>query len=157
MLRRRQEGQEGSMYKHILLTTDGSELAEKSLQHGIALAAALSARITVLTVIKPLHTVAPSEVMVALPPAEYEKGAQKHADRLLERANAAATQAGVACATRCRTHDEPSQAIIDTAADAACDLIVMGSHGRTGLTKLILGSQTQKVLSHTSVPVLVTR
>lgn len=145
------------MYKHILLTTDGSELGERSLQHGIALAAALSARITVLTVIKPLHTVAPAEVMIALPPAEYEKGAQKHADQILESASEAAKQAGVACTTRCTTDDEPSQAIIDTASNAACDLIVMGSHGRTGLTQLVLGSQTQKVLTHTSVPVLVTR
>jgi nucleotide-binding universal stress UspA family protein len=145
------------MYKHILVTTDGSELAAGSVQQGIALAAALSAPITVLTVIKPLHTVAPAAVMIALPPAEYEKGAQKHADQILEHAREAAKQAGVACTTKCTTHDEPSQAIIETAADAGCDLIVMGSHGRTGLTQLVLGSQTQKVLSHTSVPVLVTR
>ena len=145
------------MYKHILLTTDGSELADKSLRHGMVLAATLGARVTVLTVIKPLHTVAPSEVMIALPPAEYEKGAQKHADEILERASEAAKQSGVACTTRCATDDEPSKVIIDTASSAGCDLIVMGSHGRTGLTKLVLGSETQKVLAQTSVPVLVTR
>lgn len=145
------------MYKHILLTTDGSELADRSVQHGIALAATHGARVTVLTVIKPLHTVAPAEVMIALPPADYEKGAQKHADQILERVSKAATEAGVACTTQCTTNDEPSQAIIDAASDGACDLIVMGSHGRTGLTKLVLGSQTQKVLAQASVPVLVTR
>lgn len=145
------------MYKNILLTTDGSELAEKALQQGISLAAALGARATVVTVTKPLHVVAPAEVMIAFPSAEYEKASEDNAQALLNKVVDKAKQAGVDCATRSVKHEEAWQAIIDAAAESDCDLIVMGSHGRTGLTKLVLGSEAQKVLTHTKVPVLIVR
>ncbi|MGI9520362.1 MAG: universal stress protein [Hyphomicrobiaceae bacterium] len=145
------------MYGHILLTTDGSDLANKAVQQGITLAAAIDARVTVLTAIQPLYSVAPAEVMIALPEADYMRGAQQHADQILEQAAAAAKVAGVACETRCEIQPEAWQAIIDCAVGEGCDLIVLGSHGRTGLSKLILGSQTQKVLSHTTIAVLVIR
>lgn len=145
------------MYKHFLIATDGSELATRSLEQGIALAAALGARVTILTIIRPFHAVAPAEVMIAFPTKEYEKSASEHADRLLERAMNLAVQAGVACAVQSSVHDDPWQAIVDAATNAGCDLIVVGSHGRTGLAKLVLGSETQKVLTHSTIPVLVTR
>ncbi|MGI9411944.1 MAG: universal stress protein [Hyphomicrobiaceae bacterium] len=145
------------MYTNILLTTDGSELATRSVEQGIGLAKALGANTTVLTVIQPLHTVAPAEAMIAFPAAEYDKHAQQNADKILQRAKEAADMAEIACTTKSVTHDAPWQAIVDTAADTGCDLIVMGSHGRTGLSKLVIGSETQKVLAHTTIPVLVTR
>ena len=145
------------MYRHILLTTDGSDLAERSVRHGIGLAKELGARVTVLTVIQPLHTVAPVEVMIAFPAAEYDKHAQQNAEDVLRRAEYAALKADLSCTTRMITHANAWQAIVDTATDAECDLIIMGSHGRSGLGKLVLGSETQKVLVHTTIPVLVTR
>ncbi len=145
------------MYTHILLTTDGSELAARSLEQGIGLAKALGARVTILNVIQPLHVVAPPEVMIAFPAGEYEKHAKNNADEVLQRAEKAAGEAGVDCQTLSVSHDDPWQAIVETAAGTGCDLIVMGSHGRAGLSKLVLGSETQKVLTHTKIPVLVTR
>ena len=145
------------MYRHILLTTDGSDLAERSVQHGIGLAKELGARVTVLTVIQPVHTVTPVEVMIALPAAEYDKRAQQHAEDLLRRAEQAALKADISCTTRIVTHANAWQAIVEAAIDAECDLIIMGSHGRSGLSQLVLGSETRRVLTHTTIPVLVTR
>ena len=145
------------MYSHILLTTDGSELADRAVADGLALAAALKSRVTVLCVVQPVHTVAPTEVMIAFPAAEYQKGAEDHADAALQHAETAAKEKGVHCDKERMTSEKPWQAIIDTAHSKGCDLIVMGSHGRSGITQLVLGSQTQKVLSHSTLPVLVTR
>ena len=145
------------MYSHILLTTDGSELADRAVADGVALASALKAKVTILCVIQPVHAVAPSVVMVALPAAEYQKGAEEYADAALRRAEAAANEKGVKCDKERMVSEQPWQAIIDVAGLKGCDLIVMGSHGRSGITQMVLGSQTQKVLSHSSLPVLVTR
>lgn len=145
------------MYTKILLTTDGSELADKAIQHGISLAAKVGAAVSIITVIKPLHVIAPAEVMVAFPSAEYEKGAQENARSVLEKAESLAKQAGVASQSLSVTHEEPWQAIVDAADEGNCDLIVMGSHGRSGLTRLMLGSEAQKVLTHTKTPVLIVR
>lgn len=145
------------MYKHILLATDGSELAERAMSDGIALAKALGAKMTAITVILPWRTIAPAEVMISFPEPDYLKGAEALASKVLEKASAAAKDAGVACNTLHRVHEHPWRAITDTAVSENCDLIVMGSHGRTGLVKLVLGSETQNVLAHSEVPVLVHR
>lgn len=145
------------MYSHILLTTDGSELADRAVADGVALATALKAKVTVLCVIQPVHTVAPSVVMVALPSAEYQKGAEEYADAALRRAEAVAVDKGLECEKERIASEQPWQAIIEVARSKGCDLIVMGSHGRSGIGQLVLGSQTQKLLSHSSLPVLVTR
>jgi len=145
------------MYKHILLATDGSELARHASQDAIALAKAIGAKMTAITVIKPWHTVAPAEVMISFPEQEYLKGAQNLADKILQTTAESAKQAGVACQTHHMINEHPWRAIIDTANSENCDLIVMGSHGRTGIVKLILGSETQQVLTHSKIPVLVHR
>lgn len=145
------------MYTNLLLTTDGSELAERALADGLALAKSIGAKVTILAVSQPLHAVGPSEIMIAFPAAEYDKGAKKRALELLSRAEINAKQLGIVCKTVHLVHEHAWQAIIDTAVKEGCDLIVMGSHGRSGIAQLVLGSQTQKVLTHSSIPVLVHR
>ena len=145
------------MYKHILIPTDGSELSKAALDNGVALAKALQARVTVLTVLRPWHAVAPAEVMVAFPESEYRLGAETAAASYLDAAAVEARDAGVACGTLVAEHERPWQAIIETAASQNCDLIVMASHGRRGIAKFILGSQATRVLAHTAVPLLICR
>ncbi len=128
------------MYTNILIATDGSELSEKAVNHGIALAKRIGAKVTVLTVVQPLHTFT----------AEY-------AEKTLGAAARLAQASGVECEGVHVEHDFPYQAIIDTAASKGCDLIVMASHGRHGISALVLGSETVKVLTHSKIPVLVHR
>jgi len=140
------------LYTHILIPTDGSELAGKGVQHGVALAKLIGAKITILTVLPPDMITADREV------DEIRKASkQKHAEEVL---GAVATQtqtAGVACETIQVEHEHPYQAIIDTADSKGCDLIVMASHGRRGISAIVLGSETVKVLTHCKIPVLVYR
>lgn len=145
------------MYTNILIAVDGSEPADRATQHGIHLAKAIGAKVTFVSAIRPWHTVAPVEVMVAIPDAEYLKGATEYAQSLLEKAEASAKESDVTCETSVICKNDPWQAITEAAKEHNCDLIVMGSHGRRGLTKLLLGSETQKVLTHTTIPVLVHR
>lgn len=145
------------MYKHILVATDGSELSERAIQHAVGLAHALGARLTALTIIKPWHTVAPGEIMVAFPEAEYRKGAEIAAQRYVGYAQEAANDKGVPCETKWLEHEQPWEAIVATAEAEKCDLIVMASHGRKGLAALLLGSETRKVLTQSKLPVLVCR
>jgi len=140
------------LYTHILIPTDGSELAGKGVQHGVALAKLIGAKITILTVLPPDMITADREV------DEIRKASkQKHAEEVL---GAVATQtqtAGVACETIQVEHEHPYQAIINTADSKGCDLIVMASHGRRGISAIVLGSETVKVLTHCKIPVLVYR
>ncbi len=145
------------MYKHILVATDGSELSEHAIEHAVGLAHTLGARLTALTVIKPWHTVAPGEIMVAFPESEYRKGAEIAAQRYVDYAKETADEKGVPCETKWLEHEHPWKAIISTAEADGCDLIVMASHGRKGLAALILGSETNKVLTQSKLPVLVCR
>ena len=145
------------MYKHILVATDGSELSEAAIRHAVGLAGALGAKITALTVIKPWHTVAAGELMIAFPEAEYRKGAEIAARKYVGYAEDVAKEKGVACETKWLEHEHPWEAIIATAEEKGCDLIVMASHGRKGLSALFLGSETNKVLTHSKLPVLVCR
>lgn len=143
------------MYTNILIPTDGSELAGKAVQHGIALAKRIGARITVLTVLPPFRTITTDPQMIEDTPAQYKVRMQKHAEKIL---SAVATEAtGVACETTQIEHEHPYQAIIDCADSKGCDLIVMASHGRHGISAIVLGSETVKVLTHCKVPVLVHR
>ena len=128
------------MYTNILIPTDGSELSGKAVDSDIALAKWIGARATALTVLPPFHTFT----------AEY-------AEKTLGAAAHAAQAAGVACEMVHVEHDYPYQAIIDTAVTKDCDLIVMASHGRHGISALVLGSETVKVLTHSKIPVLVHR
>jgi len=145
------------MYTNILMPTDGSELAGKAVQHGIALAKRIGAKATVLTVSPPFHTFTTDTQMVEDTPAQYKARMQENAEKILGAVAVAAQAAGVACETVQVEHEHPYRAIIDTAELRGCDLIVMASHGRHGISAILLGSETVKVLTHCKVPVLVHR
>jgi len=144
------------MYRHILIPTDGSELAEHGVAHGLALAKFAGAKVTVIIVEeRPSGWLSFPEPGVAVAFAEFHEQIKKHAASVLDRVTNAAKQAGVPSDTIQVEDVQPHQAIIAAAEDKGCDLIVMASHGRGGLSAVILGSVTNKVLTHTKVPVLV--
>jgi nucleotide-binding universal stress UspA family protein len=143
------------MYRHILIATDGSELAQKAVSAGLALARELKAEVTVLTATEPWSAMA-TEPALVFPIEEYEKAAAERAARILADAAAAAKEAGVPCGTA-HVDDFPAEGIVDTARAKGCDLIVMASHGRRGLSRLLLGSQALRVLTLSPVPVLICR
>ena len=145
------------MYTNILIPTDGSELAGKAVDHGIALAKRIGAKVTVLTVLPPFHTFTTDTQMIEDTPAQYKVRMQEHAEKTLGAVGQAAQAAGVICDPVHVEHEHPYRAIIDTAASKGCDLIVMASHGRHGISALVLGSETVKVLTHCKIPVLVHR
>jgi nucleotide-binding universal stress UspA family protein len=146
-----------NMYKHILIPTDGSELSKKALHHGAALAKAVRADLTVLTVSAPFQTfvVEPSVVMDSLD--QYREITSSQSAKYLEAAQQIAAKEDVTCEVLSVEHEYPYQAVIDTATNKGCDLIVMASHGRHGVSAMLLGSVTAKVLVHCAVPVLVYR
>lgn len=150
------------MYTHLLLPVDGSETSMRAARHGIALARALRAQVTVMIVTTPwaAHFAREPAVVVPevlVPETEYELRAKAAAGDILRSIADQAQYADVECtAVHCH-HREPYRAIIDGATSRGCDLIVMGSHGRRGVAGLLLGSETVKVLTHGSVPVLVYR
>ncbi|MGV7216960.1 universal stress protein [Bradyrhizobium sp. UFLA05-112] len=125
------------MYRHILIPTDGSVLAEHGVAHGLALAKFVGAKVSVINVVEPLFAVTGDFASV------------------LDNAANAAKKAGVPCETIQVESGQPHQAIIATAQDKDCDLIVMSSHGLSGLPMLLMGSVTNKVLTYTKIPVLV--
>jgi nucleotide-binding universal stress UspA family protein len=145
------------MYKHVLIAVDGSELSDKALAQGLELAKALSAKVTLVHVTAPWASIAVGEVAVMFPPEEYEANVKAAAARLLERLGKSASAAGVAFDTVAVSDASPHKAILATAQEKGCDLIVMGSHGRRGIAGLLLGSVTAKTLSHGHIPVLVYR
>jgi len=145
------------MYTNILIPTDGSELAGKAVQHGIALAKRIDARVTALIVSLPFHTFTTDTQMIEDTPAQYNVRMQEHAEKTLGAVTHAAQSAGVACETVHVENEHPYRAIIDTAESKGCNLIVMASHGRHGISAIILGSETVKVLTHSKIPVLVHR
>ncbi len=145
------------MYAHILIPTDGSQLAAKAVDHGIALAKRIGAKATALTVLPPFHTFTTDTQMIEDTPAQYQARMQKRAEKILGAVADIAQAAGVACETVQVEHEHPYQAIIDIAKSRGCDLVVMASHGRHGVSAIILGSETLKVLTHSKIPVLVHR
>ena len=145
------------MYKNILIPTDGSELAGKAVEHGIAFAKEIGAKITAVTVTEPFHVISVAPSQLEYTRDEYKRHAEAYAGKALAGVAAAAKSAGVACETRHVEHEHAYQAIIDTAASNGCDLILMASHGRRGAAAVILGSETAKVLTHSKIPVLVYR
>jgi nucleotide-binding universal stress UspA family protein len=145
------------MYTNILIPTDGSELAGKAVQHGITLAKKIGAKVTVLTVLPPFHVFTTDTQMLEDTPAHYKARMHEHAEKTLGAVAGAAQAAGVACAMVHVEHEHPYRAIIDTAEAKGCDLIVMASHGRHGISAIVLGSETVKVLTHSTIPVLVHR
>jgi nucleotide-binding universal stress UspA family protein len=145
------------MHKHILMPTDGSELSQKAIDYGMALAKSVGANVTIMTVTAPFHLFASEPMLVVETADAYEKRAGEVAEKYLDAAKAAAAALGVSCQARHVVHDQPYKAIIDAAAQNGCDLIVMASHGRRGVSAIIPGSETVKVLTHSTIPVLVFR
>jgi nucleotide-binding universal stress UspA family protein len=140
------------MYQHILIPTDGSELAERGVAHGLALAKSLGARASVIFVVEPFPEMT-GRFLETL--ARYVELRKEQARDALERAAQAAKEAGVPCETIQVENGQPHQGIIAAAADNGCDLIVMSSHGRSGLPALLIGSVTNKVVTLAKTPVLV--
>jgi nucleotide-binding universal stress UspA family protein len=146
------------MYKHILVPTDGSALSLKAARAAARLASPLKARITALHVIAPFNPPMNSEGIVfgiERVAREYARHAQTESKKALSKVSAAAKDIKVD--TTSVVSASPWRAIIDAARKNKCDLVVMGSHGRGGLAGLLLGSETQKVLAHSKIPVLVCR
>jgi len=135
------------MYKNILIPTDGSQLTAKAIASGVALAKAVGAKVTGITV------TVPSQVFANAMNNTSSSAAEKYLSDVRD----AAAAAGVDCSVVHAEHEQPYQAIIDGAKRNGCDLIVMASHGRRGVSALMLGSETVKVLTHSTVPVLVYR
>jgi len=144
------------MYKHILLPTDGSELSKAAIQHGIELAKAIGARVTALVVSTPLNSLVIDLSVVSSALDQYKALVVEQTAKYLDNVRSNAVAEGVDCSTLCIEHDKPYEAIIDIAQKQGCDLIVMASHGLRGVSA-ILGSETLKVLTHTTVPILVYR
>ncbi len=148
------------MYKHILIATDGSELARKGLEHGLALAKPLGANVTVLTVSEPLSPEMASAAQLS-GVRDPIGGYDRQIDALMKERFASieqhASEHGVTVDLEHEIDDSPAEAIVRSAKLNDCDLIVMSSHGRRGVQKVLLGSQTSEVLANTTIPVLVIR
>ena len=145
------------MYKHILLPTDGSELSERAAQAGVRLAKSIGAQITAVHA-TPLFY--PSELHARTAPQdalEHEKLSKDNARRALDAIERIARDADVAFTAVHRASERPWEVIIDVAHERGCDLIFMASHGRRGISALLIGSETNKVLTHSKLPVLVSR
>ncbi len=146
------------MYANILLSTDGSDVAKNGLKHGIALARALKAKVTIMTVTEPIFAEYAAGIGAGWIPSKaeldhFEAVSNERANKVLDEARSMA--GGVLAEFLHVPNAHPATKIIETAKSKGCDLIVMGSHGRRGIRKLILGSQTSEVLANGSVPVLV--
>lgn len=148
------------MYRNILVATDGSELAGRGVEQAVALAAALRAALVVVTVSEPWSAALADPTGLTTSGElldDYRAGAQAQAERILAAAQAAAAVHEVSASVVYVPEREPADAILETAATHGCDLLVMASHGRRGLGRLLLGSQTQSVITRSGVPVLVVR
>jgi nucleotide-binding universal stress UspA family protein len=145
------------MYKHILLPVDGSDLSLRAADAGIALARQLGARVHALHVVVPLPAVPFLNEIIATSDGEYADSAEEAGARYLAAVRERADAAGVPCQGSLETDPRPHQAIAAVARREGCDLIVIGSHGWRGLDRLLLGSETQRVILESELPVLVHR
>ncbi len=146
------------MFKHILMPTDGSAHSERAVERGIELAKLCGAKVTGIHVVQDFRLMMASEGWV--PPVSEEKEeeeAQERAESFLDFVKKAAEKAGVACETVMAKNPHPYDAIVDTANERGCDLIVMTARGRKGLAALIMGSEASRVLHRSSIPVLTFR
>jgi nucleotide-binding universal stress UspA family protein len=145
------------MYKHLLIATDGSDLAGKAVATGLELAKHLKSKVTVVTVTEPWTAVVTGELAFGFPLAEYEKATADNAARILSAVTDLAKTSGVTCTVVHAKDQYPADGILATAKESGCDLIVMASHGRRGLGRLLLGSEAVRVLTHSTLPVLICR
>lgn len=147
------------MFKHILIPTDGSALSDKAIEAGVEFAREVNAQVTGFTAMPEYQVPSQVELMVkhGISMPQYEEDTRRQADAVLRKVSARARAAGVACDTDFAQSDSPHEAIIRAAQSHGCDLIFMASHGRSGISALIHGSETQAVLAHSRIPTLVYR
>ncbi len=149
------------MYARILIATDGSELADRAIDHGVQLAKLAGSEVTIVTVTEPVTIVGGGYATVVggvvEPIPELIEAQEKSARDLLQRAANRAAEQGLTVETVLVDNSFAAEGIVATANEIGAELIVMGSHGRRGLNRVLLGSQTNNVLAHTKLPVLVTR
>jgi nucleotide-binding universal stress UspA family protein len=145
------------MYKRILIPSDGSEASRRAILAAVGFARDLGAEVVALSVTPRFHVLSTSSEVIEDTPARFAAASAARAHRILAEVEEAAREAGVACRGEHAVDDEPWAAIAGTARRCGCDLIAMASHGRPGLKGLLLGSETQKVLVHSTIPVLVHR
>ena len=144
------------MYQRILVPTDGSDITAKAVNTAVSLAQALGARVCTISVKEPFPYSAISE-MQPTPPQEFFDAQERIAAKRVQAVVETCTAAGVPCEAHTVEALHPWEAIIDHAKQQKCDLVVMASHGRRGVAALLLGSETQRVLTHSQVPVLIVR
>jgi len=145
------------MYHHILNATDGSELSARAVEHGVGLARAVGAKVLFLTVTESFHVFSFNADQIEDTRLEFVEHMKARAEHTLAAAGEVATAAGISYDTIHREGDLPYEVIMEIAEARRCDLIVMASHGRRGVSAMLLGSETTKVLTHTRRPVLVVR
>ncbi len=144
------------MFKHILVPTDGSELSQKAIDGAIDLARSIGARVTAYACL-PQYPYSPFSDVAVEPPEDFLARSEREAQSHLSEVEEAAGRVGVVCTCRTSVHPAPYLGIIEAAEQGGCDVIFMASHGRRGLGSLLIGSETQRVLTHTKIPVLVYR
>lgn len=145
------------MFKHILIPTDGSELSERAVLAGVSFAKEVGAQVTGITALPEFRTLTLDSDMIEMTEDEYLAASERRGARYLATVTDAARAAGVACSTVLARTDRPYEAILNAARERGCDLIIMASHGRHGIGGVLLGSETQKVLVQSAIPVLVYR
>ncbi|MGX9218754.1 universal stress protein [Massilia varians] len=145
------------MYKRILLPTDGSEASSRAIDAGVEFARESGAELVAMTATAPFRALTADAEMLELTEEQYEASSRQHAQRRLDEIANLARDAGVPCTAVQVVSDDPDEAIIATARERMCDLIIMASHGRRGIKGVLLGSVTHKVLVHSAIPVLVHR
>jgi nucleotide-binding universal stress UspA family protein len=144
------------MFKHILVPTDGSELSQKAIDGAIDLAQSVGARITAYACL-PLYPYSPFADVAVEPPEDFHDRAEVEAREHLNAIEVAAAALGVPCDSVISVQSAPYLGIIEAAVEGGCDVIFMASHGRRGLGSILIGSETQRVLTHTKIPVIVYR
>ena len=145
------------MFKRILLPTDGSELSSRAVLAGVSFAKEVGAEVIGMTVMPDFKTFTANADMLESTEDEYLGASETRAGKYLSTIANAASSVGVECTTMLVRSDDPHEAILRTARDHGCDLIIMASHGNKGIKALLLGSETHKVLVHSAIPVLVLR
>ena len=147
------------MFKHLLVPTDGTEFSTTTVRRAIKFASEAGAKVTFFYAKPDYSVVFYGEGVLVDPntPQAFAEQAEQRAADILATCQTMAVAGGIDCETKSATGELPYQAIIECAEQSGCDLIFMASHGRRGLSALLLGSETQKVLTHTKIPVLVYR
>lgn len=147
------------MFRHILVPTDGSTPSDKAVTQAVAFARSIQARLTFFYAEpdESASLLGEGELLRTIDPEILARSIRQHVQEVLEKARAIAEAVGVPCEVAFRVSNEPFEAIIAEAGSRGCDLILMASHGYRGVKGLLLGSQTQKVLTHSKIPVLVYR